>query len=210
MLDETSAVFGRKRSVERRDNAGGQGPIETKRISDRKDFLTNTQVVTRADRDGSNTLRKLHAEHGQVVCRAHAHERGTQVTAVIQANSGVRRPGDDVVVGHNVSCIVPDEPRPCSTWNAEHVSGPRIKDAVARADIDDGPARFLKQVDGGLFFGPELAARRYGSGGGSASGSLALNRNDGCEEEARRNNGDHETQKPSGCPSQRSHRHFSS
>src|SRR5581483_9629148 len=77
MLDETSAVFGRKRSVERRDNAGGQGPIETKRISDRKDFLTNTQVVTRADRDGSNTLRKLHAEHGQVVCRAHAHERGT-------------------------------------------------------------------------------------------------------------------------------------
>jgi len=161
MLDETPAVFGRQRSIQRRDDPGRQRPIEAERIANRKRVLPHAQIGAAAERQRLRQGGELYFQHGQVVGGADADKRGIQVTAVAQSHASGRRTGDDVPVGDNVSVRIPDETRPGAARHVEHVARPAIHDLRLRADIDDRRARLLEQVDGRLLTWQQRPSRRH-------------------------------------------------
>ncbi len=71
---------------------------------------------------------------------------------------------NDVVIGDNVACFVPNEARAGASPNTHDIACPEVSDVIYRGNEDDGGARILEDANGPeLAFG-ERTALRYAAG----------------------------------------------
>jgi hypothetical protein len=158
-------------AVERADDAHGQRLVEPEGVADRVDALAHQQLPARADRDRRQlALRRVDLEHREVTVGEGTDQLGRIVRLVGHRHAGATAALDDVEVGDDVACGVPDETGAGATWHLRHVHREQVALGLERGDMHHRGRHLLEQVDVGLFIGAERAARchrarRRGLGG---------------------------------------------
>ncbi len=160
VIDGRPAPFAVEGAVERRDDAGGERPVQSEGIADSEHFLPDLEVGTGAHRHSGRALEAdADLEHGDVVLGAGAHQRSLIIATVGQFDRGRRCPLDDVEVGHHVAGIVPDEAGAGAARHGKDIARPDVTHQLRRGDVNHRPARFLEQLDGGLLVCRQITTR---------------------------------------------------
>ncbi len=164
VIDGRPAPFAVEGAVERRDDAGGERPVQSEGIADSEHFLPDLEVGTGAHRYSGRALEAdADLEHGDVVLGAGAHQRSLIIATVGQFDRGRRCPLDDVEVGHHVAGIVPDEAGAGAARHGKDIARPDVTHQLSRGDVNHRPARFLEQLDGGLLVCRQITTRCHRS-----------------------------------------------
>ncbi|MCY1435061.1 hypothetical protein D9M71_511410 [compost metagenome] len=116
-----------KGAVKRRDDAGGERPVEPEGIANGKDLLPHLEIGTGAHRHRRRALEAdANLEYRDVVRRTGANERSLIIATVGQFDRGRRCPLDHVEVGHHVAGIVPDEAGAGAARHGKDIARPDV------------------------------------------------------------------------------------
>src|SRR5690606_2340503 len=126
-----------KGAVKRRDDAGGERPVEPEGIANGKDLLPHLEIGTGAHRHRRRAFEAdADLEYGDVVRWARPHQRGLVVAAVGKLDGGFGRALDDVEVGDDMAGVVPNEARSRATGHGEDIARPDVAHQLRGGDVD--------------------------------------------------------------------------
>ena len=147
------------------NNAGGERLIQAKRIANGKDLLAHLKIGAGSDFDGRKfVLRRANLNHGQIIVRRNAHQRGV-ITGMIRQRDrgrglGLNHRRHHVEIRHDVPGIIPDKARACPLRDFLHISIPELH-ARGRGDENNRWAGLFKQINRRLFIPCQIPARRH-------------------------------------------------
>ena len=162
-------------AAQRADHAGGQGPVESKRIADREYLLADLQILGITERQVRKLSVGFDLDESQVVGLVNRqHVRRISPLVVEQGDFYLRRvAADHMVVGEDAPFRVDDESRPGFLPRID------VKEPVAAengtGDVDGGGRSAVVDLDvrllvrgqaGRLRLGPEGIGRRQRRAGG--------------------------------------------
>src|SRR3954470_11722524 len=107
---DLAAAAGRQPALERADDAAGQGLVEPEGIADRKCRLTDLEFGRTAQRHRRRQLTCiLDPQHREVIVGRHADDFSLRYLARGEANRNLAAILYDVIVGHHVAGVIPDQ-----------------------------------------------------------------------------------------------------
>jgi hypothetical protein len=107
------AVLGPNRPLESTDHARGQGPIQSERISDRQNLLTNRESFRITKRHhGQRFFRWLQqANHCEVGVRIFSHNLRRVILSAAEADGQLLGIGDDVIIRQDIALVIDNRSR---------------------------------------------------------------------------------------------------